>query len=42
MKNAGLCRRLSTQGQAEKGCSIEGQIAELSGLCDAHGDWKVR
>ncbi len=42
MKNVGLYVRVSTQEQAEKGWSIEGQIAELYKFCDAHADWKVR
>jgi len=34
--------RVSTQEQAEKGWSIEGQITELYKFCDAREDWKVR
>jgi site-specific DNA recombinase len=42
MKNVGLYVRVSTQEQAEKGWSIEGQLAELHKFCDARADWKVR
>jgi site-specific DNA recombinase len=42
MKNVGLYVRVSTHEQAEKGWSIEGQIAELYKFCDAHSDWRVR
>jgi len=41
MKNVGLYVRVSTQEQADKGWSIEGQIADLYKFCQNHGDWKV-
>lgn len=42
MRNVGLYVRVSTKEQAEKGWSIEGQLADLHRYCDAQKDWKVR
>ncbi len=41
MRKVGLYMRVSTQEQAERGWSIEGQYAELRKFCEAHEDWRV-
>ncbi len=41
MRKVGLYLRVSTQEQAERGWSIEGQYTELRKFCEAHEDWKV-
>ncbi len=41
MRKVGLYLRVSTQEQAERGWSIEGQYTELRKFCETHADWKV-
>ena len=41
MRKVGLYLRVSTQEQAERGWSIEGQYTELRKFCEARKDWKV-
>lgn len=41
MRKVGLYLRVSTQEQAQRGWSIEGQYTELRKFCEIHEDWKV-
>ena len=41
MRKVGLYLRVSTQEQAERGWSIEGQYTELRKFCEGHEEWKV-
>ncbi len=41
MRKVGLYLRVSTQEQAERGWSIEGQYTELRKFCEGNADWKV-
>ena len=41
MKRVGIYIRVSTQEQAEKGWSVEGQYEEIRKYCDRQEGWKV-